>query len=106
MLSQAAGSAYVEFGNTKVMAGMCAHRAAKYALFCLARLGRAQPCSPAPCATKRDSKSYAGPVSLYTHAGACKQRTSNFVFEWPPDMDRGRATGARRSTTRGACSAT
>ena len=24
MLSQAAGSAYVEFGNTKVMAGMCA----------------------------------------------------------------------------------
>ena len=28
MLIQAAGSAYVEFGNTKVMAGMCAHRAA------------------------------------------------------------------------------
>ena len=38
MLSQAAGSAYVEFGNTKVMAGMCAHQAASSALFCIAWL--------------------------------------------------------------------
>ena len=51
MLSQAAGSAYVEFGNTKVMAGMCAPELQICALLPSVAGQWAQPCSPAPCVT-------------------------------------------------------